>query len=140
MSIVHGSTGLIYFVHEWQPKFNEAALLADREMYAAVSRINHRIQSLAPVLHEPAPVDSATIAPVEADAPIAVMTRRRGGKTYVFAVMMRNRSSRARVALPGLSGTQRVTVLDEDRTLEAVNGSFSDAFAPWDVHLYCLGE
>ncbi len=140
MSIVHGSTGLIYFVHEWQPRFNEAALLADHEMYAAVSRINHRIQSLASVLREPTPADGATIEPADADAPIAVLTKRQGGKTYVFAVMMRNRATIARVTVPGLSGSRRVEVFDEDRTLEAVDGSFHDAFDPWGVHLYCLGE
>jgi len=47
MSIIHGSKGLIYFVHEWQPKFNESALLSDPEMLAAVTKINRRIAELA---------------------------------------------------------------------------------------------
>ena len=37
MSIIHGSTGLIYFVHEWEPTFKESALLADPPMLEAVS-------------------------------------------------------------------------------------------------------
>lgn len=32
MSLIHGSMGLIYFVHEWTPKFNESALLSDPDM------------------------------------------------------------------------------------------------------------
>jgi hypothetical protein len=36
MSLIHGSSGLIYFVHEWKPKFNEHALLDDPEMLKAV--------------------------------------------------------------------------------------------------------
>ena len=53
MSIVHGSMGLIYFVHEWEPKFNESALLSDPPMLAAVTRINRRLSELAPVLRGP---------------------------------------------------------------------------------------
>ncbi|MHC4676928.1 MAG: hypothetical protein ACYTBZ_30970, partial [Planctomycetota bacterium] len=43
MSIVHGSMGLIYFVHEWEPTFNESALLSDAEMLSAVTAINRQI-------------------------------------------------------------------------------------------------
>ena len=32
MSLIHGSRGLIYFVHQFQPVFREAALLADAEI------------------------------------------------------------------------------------------------------------
>lgn len=39
MSLVHGSMGLIYFVHEWTPEFNESALLSDREMLQTVRAI-----------------------------------------------------------------------------------------------------
>jgi len=136
MSIVHGSTGLVYFVHEWQPKFNEAALLADRRMYGAVSRLNHRIQSLASVLSGPTISDGVTVASTNADAPVAVMVKRAGTATYLFAVMMRDRSTRASFTVPGLTGTRRIDVLDEDRTLRAVEGVFADTFLPWDVHLY----
>jgi len=47
MGIVHGSQGLIYFVHQFQPKFVEAALLEDPEMLAAVTQINRQIHKLA---------------------------------------------------------------------------------------------
>ena len=38
MSLIHGSRGLIYFVHQFKPKFIEAGLLADEEMATAVGR------------------------------------------------------------------------------------------------------
>ena len=136
MSIVHGSTGLIYFVHEWQPKFDEAALLTDRQMYDAVSRVNHRIQVLASVLQGPTISGGVTVESTNAEAPVAVMMKRAGTVTYVFAVMMRDRSTRARFTVAGLTGMRRVDVLDEARTLNAVEGVFADTFQPWDVHLY----
>ena len=54
MALVHGSRGLIYFVHEFKPKFNEHALLDDPEMLAAVTKINRQIRELAPVAQQPA--------------------------------------------------------------------------------------
>ncbi|MFQ6099106.1 MAG: hypothetical protein ACE5O2_15350, partial [Armatimonadota bacterium] len=53
MSLIHGSMGIIYFVHQFQPRFIEAGLLADAEMTAAVADINEQIHSLAPVLNSP---------------------------------------------------------------------------------------
>lgn len=136
MSIVHGSMGLIYFVHEWEPKFNEAALLSDAPMCEAVTRINHRIAALAPVLNSPTIAQGATVRPENADVPIATMVKKHGGATYLFAVAMRSTPTRAHLAIASLSGRHAVEVLDEDRTLESADGAFADDFKAWDVHLY----
>ena len=136
MSIVHGSMGLIYFVHEWEPKFNEAALLSDTQMYDAVSRINHRIAALAPVLNSPTVAEGAKAQPANAQAPIATMVKKHEGSVYLFAVAMRGTQTCAKLSIQGLSGRKTVEVLDEDRTLESADGVFEDDFQPWDVHLY----
>jgi hypothetical protein len=62
--------------------------------------------------------------------------KRHEGRTYVFAVAMRNEATSATFQVDGLTGAGTVTVLDEDRTLESNDGAFADRFAPWDVHLY----
>ncbi|UCD52751.1 MAG: hypothetical protein JSW27_08955 [Phycisphaerales bacterium] len=139
MSIVHGSTGLIYFVHEWQPRFDEAALLSDPEMLAAVTRLNHRIQTLAPVLNGPTISGGVTVESRPADIPVAVMMKRAGAVTYVFAVAMRDAAAQARFTVSGLTGATQIDVLDEDRTLTAQDGVFRDTFEAWDVHLYAIG-
>jgi len=139
MAIVHGSTGLIYFVHEWQPRFNEAALLSDPEMLAAVTRLNHRIQALAPALNSPTIADSVTVESSDADVPVAVMMKRVGGVTYVFAVAMRGAATQATFRVADLTGARQIDVLDEDRTLTAHEGVFCDRFDAWDVHLYAIG-
>src|SRR5262245_25086534 len=51
MALIHGAKGLIYFCHEFKPKFIEAGLLADDEMAREVAAINEEIRSLAPVLN-----------------------------------------------------------------------------------------
>ena len=139
MSIIHGSQGLIYFVHEWQPKFNEAALLSDPNMLSAVTAINHRIQLLAPILHSPSVRDGLNVTTTDAEVPLSVMMKRYDGTTYVFAVAMRGKPTQATFQVQGLTAHTQVTVLDEDRTIESKAGTFTDAFQPWDVHLYRLG-
>jgi len=136
MSIIHGSMGLIYFVHEWQPRFNESALLSDPEMLAAVTQINRQIHELAPVLNGPTAPDGATAVPEDSNVPVAILTKRHEGATYLFAVAMREGRTRARLTIQGLSGDQQVEVLGESRSLTARNGAFDDDFKPWDVHLY----
>src|SRR4029079_12982118 len=46
MSIVRGSRGIDYFLHQFKPTSIEAGLLADQEMPAAVTAINKQIQQL----------------------------------------------------------------------------------------------
>jgi hypothetical protein len=138
MSIIHGSTGLIYFVHEWKPKFDEASLLNDLVMYAAVTRINHRIHELAVVLNSPTVADGVQVQSANANVPIATMVKKQEGAVYVFSAAMRAGQTHAKFSIPGLTGRHIVEVLDEARTLRATDGGFEDDFKPWEVHLYRL--
>lgn len=136
MALIHGSQGLIYFVHEWQPTFNEAGLLADAEMLEAVTRINRRIEQLALVLNSPTIPDGVRVVSEPAEVPLAVMMKRHESKTYVFAVAMRGQAASAEFRIENLPGVRTVTVLDEDRTIQSSDGVFTDRFEPYDVHLY----
>jgi hypothetical protein len=136
MSLIHGSMGIIYFVHEWQPQFNESALLSDPEMLTAVTQINQQIAALAPVLNSPTLPDAAKVASSNAAVPVATMVKRHDGAVYLFAVAMREGQTRARFAVHGLAGPLSVEVLGEQRTLDLKDGVFEDDFAPWGVHLY----
>ncbi len=136
MSIIHGSKGLIYFVHEWQPTFNESALLSDQEMLQEVTAINRQITELAPVLNSPTVADAANVLSDNRVVPVATMVKKHAGSTYLFAVAMRAGETSATFTLQGLEGERPVEVLGENRTLASKNGVFQDRFAPWDVHLY----
>lgn len=50
-AIVHGSRGLIYFVHQFKPTFSEHALLDDPQMLAGVTNLNAEIQNHAEQLN-----------------------------------------------------------------------------------------
>ncbi len=136
MSLIRGSRGLIYFVHQFKPKFIEAGLFADAEMLAKVTAINQQIQDLAPVLNSPVLRAGVAVESSAREVPIEATSRRHQGAVYVFAVAMRDGKALARFTVPGLKGRAKVEVLNEKRTLEMRDGEFRDAFGPWDVHLY----
>jgi len=121
MSIIHGSTGLIYFVHEWQPRFNESALLSDAEMCAAVTLLN-----------APTVPDGVAVRSSHSEVPVATLAKRHGGSTYVFAVAMRQGATQARFRVPGVPGRCAVDVLGESRRVASRDGVFEDEFKSWD--------
>ncbi len=147
MSIIHGSQGIIYFCHQFKPKFIEAGLLADEEMSRAVGAVNREIHGLAEVIHSPTVADGVTVtadpAAVEPDrarllgkTPIAAMAKRHAGSLYIFAVRMEPQPAKGVFRIEGLSGKAAVEVLGEGRTLDVADGRFEDDFAAWGVHLY----
>jgi hypothetical protein len=131
MSLIHGSQGLIYFVHQFKPTFKEAALLDDPEMLDAVTAINRQIHELAPVLNSPTITNALTVT---SSTPLATMVKRHAGNLYLFAVGMTNQPARATFKFSDQSGTAEV--LGTSRTIALRNGEFSDDFKPYDVNLY----
>jgi hypothetical protein len=140
MALIHGSRGLIYFVHQFKPTFKEAALLDDPELLAAVTAINRQIHELAPVLNSRSVVDGVTAKSSAEDAPIACMLKRRGDAAYLFTVNMRNRPTGGSFVIreSTLGAAVSAIVLDESRSISMRNGEFTDQFKPYEVHLYEL--
>lgn len=136
MSLIHGSMGLVYFVHEWYPKFDEYALLNDPEMLAAVTALNRQIRNLAPVLNSPTVEGRVEVASSAGDVPIATMFKQHRGSTYLFAVAMRDALTRASFSISGLTGEGAAEVLGEERAIAVQDGKFADDFQPYAVHLY----
>ncbi len=136
MSIIHGSRGLIYFVHQFQPSFIEAGLLADKEMCTAVAAINKQIQELAPVINSPTIADAVTVKSSEPHTPVHAIVKKHGGATYVFAASMYKRNTKASIQIKGLPQNATAEVLGESRKIPVVNGIIQDEFAGYAVHLY----
>lgn len=139
MSLIRGSRGLIYFVHQFKPKFIEAGLLADPDMLAQVRQTNRQIQELAPLLNSPTVTDVVTVES-SAEVPVEAMVKRQQKSTYIFAVGMRDGTTTAHFGVQGKQGTLQVEVLGESRKITGQGGSFSDQFRPWDVHLYRIDD
>ena len=135
MSLVKGTRGIIYFVHQFRPKFDEHALLDDPEMLAAVTAINKQIHELAPALNSATVQDALKVESSNKDVTVAAMVKRQGGATYVFAVPMNPGETEATFTLDGLPAGAKIEVLGENRKIEAA-GKFQDTFVDWAVHLY----
>lgn len=136
MALIHGSRGLIYFVHQFEPTFKEAALLADPEMLAAVTALNRQITELAPVLQSPTIREAQSFRTTNTVPAVATLIKRHQDSTYFFAVAMSTNVTEESFALEGVPTATRIEVLGEHRSLAATNGVFSDRFDPWAVHLY----
>ena len=136
MALIHGSRGLIYFVHQFAPRFNEHALLDDPEMLSAVTAINRQIHDLAPVLNSPTVADGATVRSSVTDVPIDLMVKKRPEAVYLFAVGMRNKPARGTFRVRGLPAEATARVLGEDREVAVRDGQFADDFPAYGVHLY----
>jgi len=136
LSLIHGSRGLIYFVHQFKPAFREAALLDDPEMLAAVTDINRQIRELAPALNSPSVADGASVELNPAGGSIAWVVKRSAGAVYLFTVNMRNEPTHASFTVRGLPEAVSAEVLGESHKVSLQNGEFTDGFEPYAVHLY----
>lgn len=133
MALIHGAKGFGYFCHSFVGKTDDAALLHDSEMIAAVKAINAEVTSLARVLNSPDLQGYASVASVGTDIPVDIMAKKDGKTHYVFAVAMREGKTSATFTVK--SG-KKVEVIGENRTLKIRKGKFSDDFANYGVHLY----
>ena len=137
MSLVHGSRGILYFVHRFAPEFDAARLLHDPVMLAAVTETNAQIHRLAPILKRSSVTRAVEVRSSDLAVPIDVMVKRAAGVTYVFAVSMRDAPTLGHFTVKGVPATpSRVEVVDEGRTLTMSGGRFRDEFAGDDVHIY----
>ena len=118
-AIIHGARGLIYFVHQFQPKFNGHALLDDPEMLASVTATNKQIRALAAVINDPRGKRSTRPG-------VELLTVEHQGANYIFAAATGNTPVTVELDPCG-----HIEVLGEGRTV-----SVSDTLAPDDVHLY----
>ena len=135
MALIHGAKGIIYFAHEFKPKFIEAGLLADEEMARGVAALNRQILDLAPVLNAPDVAGGAEVTSAGGRVPVDFLVKQHAGQTYVFAVAMRGDETTATFQVPG-GGDARVEVIGEGRSIGSTGGRWSDRFAGYQVHLY----
>jgi len=136
MALIHGARGIVYFAHQFQPKFIEAGLLEYPEIVEGVRNLDQEIKQLAPVLNSQPVDDAATVTVSDKGTKVACTCRCHAGALYVFAVATGNAPVKATFKVPGLASGRKVEVLGEERSLKAGDGGFADAFDGYAVHLY----
>ncbi len=135
MALIHGASGFGYFCHSFttDPPFDDAAVLRDPEMSAAIREINLQVASLARVLNSPSTEGFASVVSSDKSIPVAVMTKNDGYADYVFSVAMRPGATEATFTV---ADGRRAEVLGENRTIRIRNGKFTDSFSDYGVRLY----
>ncbi len=136
LSIISGSRGIIYFVHQFKPKFNSASILSDPPLRAALGSINRRIQRLAAVIKGPDTEDLSDVTTTAKKDHVSATTRRTDCYLYIFSSSTRGIQTIASFSLRQAVHDQPINVLDEDRRIPLISGRFSDNFGPYDTHLY----
>lgn len=137
MALIHGVSGFGYFCHSFYPSLVEADFLQDKEMLNAITKINHQVTELAPVLNSPDISDFATVSVDHNSIPVHFLTKYFEGENYIFAVSMRPGVTSASFSI---ATGKILEVLGEDRNIEIENGKFSDNFSNYEVHLYKISD
>ena len=133
-SLIHGARGIIYFNHSFGGDCVTQHVLRDcpGETLPAVTAVNTQIKNLAPVLNAPF-LDGATTV----TGPVDLATKLHDGHVYVFAGA--NKSTGGTATFTVKCGGSTAVVIDENRTIPIVEGTFTDAFADGNaVHLYSI--
>jgi hypothetical protein len=135
MSLIKGSRGIIYFIHQFEPRFLEASLLEDEELLPAVTELNHQIQRLAPVLNAPSVPEVVSVESAVEASPVEVMAKRHQDSLYLFVANMSSQAAAATVQLR--------LPLDPSARLEGVEGQESrairDSRIPLEMEAYGIG-
>jgi hypothetical protein len=135
MAICRGATAIGYFTHIWKPEYKQFGV--PPENVKAMKEINDQITRLSPViLSAQAGID----ANIKLDGELSgdIMARQYDGSLYLFAVNYdsKQKAGRAVIEAEGLKAGMHIEVVDENRTIEAENGKFTDDFGPLAVHIY----
>jgi hypothetical protein len=136
MSIIHGSRGIVYFVHQFKPRFIEAAVFEDPEMMYELTRLNAQIQSLAVVINSLDTNDIRKLTSASPDVPIAAISKRHESSLYLLSVAMRSKEAIGTFEFSQTLPDQEAEVLGENRTVQVRNGILRDHYAPYEPHIY----
>ncbi|MEX0885028.1 MAG: PEP-CTERM sorting domain-containing protein [Phycisphaeraceae bacterium] len=146
MSIIHGSTGIGYFVHQFGDGGHTNSLWRNDVLRPAVTALNAEITGLARVINSPTIHDvdivqgnvQDSIATTYGIQRFGAMLKEQDGEYYLFTVRMRDSTGLGAFQIDALAGSNwEAHVLGEDRTLPVTDtGIFFDQYGGWDTRLY----
>ncbi len=147
-AIINGATAFGYFTHAWQP--DTVTFAPTPAMQKEMARLNAQITRLAPaILADPTKVKIEMT--LEKGLKSQFKATEFEGSIYIFAQNMdlgpgaenarqydpiSPRGGTAIIVVEGLKAGSKIEVIDENRTIKAKKGKFSDEFAPLSEHIY----
>jgi hypothetical protein len=136
IGITHGARGIIYFCHQFKPRFIEAGPLAYPQVAEGMRKINEELRDLAPVLNSPTLRDAVEVRSSDPQVPVSSACKRYDGQIYIFAVSLRNQPCNVTFTFPGSKGPVDAQILGERRGVHSSGGGFTDHFGEYEVRMY----
>jgi hypothetical protein len=136
MVLVHGATGIVYFVHQFKPTEDDNELLDNPTMLAAVTSINQELHQLSPVLLSPTVTDGATVKSSNDQAPIDILVKHHNDSIYILAAGMRNGAATGTFIVKGVPLSATADVIGEGRSIPVHDSQFTDNFTAYGTHTY----
>lgn len=137
MAMIRGATAIGYFTHRWVPDYKQFA--PEGGMVRELKRLNDQLTRLAPaILAIPAKTRIEMTLSDNLSCHFKATTL--NGALFIFAqnVDMQRRAGKATIRVEGLKAGTKIEVMDENRSLIAEDGKFTDEFAPLAEHIYKL--
>lgn len=133
LSIIHGIKGISWW-HPWAE--------VPAENLAEMASITKTIEHLTPAILADPTGRTVQTNQTARGARVDAMVRQTPGYIWVFAARLTDFGEENQPPLAtgftvsGMTGSQTAVVYGENRTVPVVNGVFTDAFAPFAVHIY----
>ena len=130
-AIIHGAKGIVYFPQSFHPDKTDATSSA---VAAEMKRTDAKITAMAAVLNSDGDSSSNSM---DLGGGLEGTWREYGGKRYCFVLnFSHSPAKKAKVTLTGIAGQAMIDVVDESRKLASKNGTITDSFAPYQLHIY----
>lgn len=129
-SLIKGANGIIYWGSHSMPQPSEA--------WTGITRVTREIADLAPILSARTAGFEPTVEYHEighsVDDGVQWLVKEHDGALYVFTCNAYRYPCRA--TLGGFSEWKTCTILNEDRTIDILDGGVTEDWQAFDVHLY----
>jgi len=96
--------------------------------------IGQTLSSLAPAINSQELPEEVT-AEMLVQGRVDVSSRYHNGKLYFFTVNINRRATTAKFQLPNSRADASFSVINEDRTVQAVSGEFTEEFEPYEFEV-----
>ena len=147
-AIINGATAIGYFTHVWKPEFKEYG--PTPEMTVELTRLNAQLTRLAPAILSGSVKNKIEMTLADG-MKCSFKATKYEGSVYIFSENndlgpgaekgkqfdpIHPRNGKALFAISGLKAGTKIEVIDENRSIMAEDGNFSDEFAPLAEHIY----
>lgn len=126
-ALVHGAHGIVY----WGTPF-----ISDPAFWESIFRTTGELRDLSALLVEPSVKESSLISGSPA---ISILQKRHEGHDYFLVINESNAPVDARFT-SSLAAERLYVHFESGRNVALLQGSFSDHFRPWEVHVYATSE